>query len=610
MWYCPEKYKLKSVDVNAELAKLKGDLSDKDAKISLAKFLRCNLGFTTELLTGIKLAPFQEITLRGLMNRNFSMCVWGRGCGKTFIASVFAVLQCIFEPNTKILIAGPTFRTSRFIFNNIEKMVNTPGAELLRQAFNAKPSKRNDQYEWLINGGSITAVPLSGEKIRGFRANVLLLDEFLLLPEEIIKTVLMPFLVAPQNIKERIEIREIEDGLIKKGMMKESERMVFENDSKMVALSSASYTFENLYKQYKDWQDKIYSDEMGSANYFISQMGYESLPAEMIDQTIIEEAQDGGTSNASFQREYCAQFTDGSDSYFSAKKMHECTIPDGETPTTLTKGNDGAKYVLAIDPSFSNSPSSDYFAMSLLEIDDESEHSTLVHSYAVAGGDLKDHIKYFYYLVTYFNIEMIIIDNAGYQFIDSCNESDLFSKSRINIKFFDFDSDKEGQDYDKMLRQAKRQYNSTDKRIVFKQNFSTKFIRTANENLQASIDHKRIWFASKATANDAAFTRATMQSVPVKYTPSECLLDLIEWQDAWVYQTKKQCALVEVKTTAKGTQTFDLPQHLKRSSSSTRARKDNYTTLMLASWAVKCYYDIIKLREERKPETFSPIMIQ
>jgi hypothetical protein len=610
MWYCPEKYKLESVDVNAELAKLKGDLSDKDAKISLAKFLRCNLGFTTELLTGIKLAPFQEITLRGLMNRNFSMCVWGRGCGKTFIASVFAVLQCIFEPNTKILIAGPTFRTSRFIFNNIEKMVNTPGAELLRQAFNAKPSKRNDQYEWLINGGSITAVPLSGEKIRGFRANVLLLDEFLLLPEEIIKTVLMPFLVAPQNMKERIEIREIEDDLIKKGMMKESERMVFENDSKMVALSSASYTFENLYKQYKDWQDKIYSDEMGTANYFISQMGYESLPTEMIDQTIIEEAQDGGTSNASFQREYCAQFTDGSDSYFSAKKMHECTIPDGETPTTLTKGNDGGKYVLAIDPSFSNSPSSDYFAMSLLEMDDESEQSTLVHSYAVAGGDLKDHIRYFYYLVTYFNIEMIIIDNAGYQFIDSCNESDLFSKNRINIKFFDFDSDKEGQDYNKMLRQAKRQYNPTDKRIVFKQNFSTKFIRTANENLQASIDHKRLWFASKATANDAAFTRATMQSVPVKYTPSECLLDLIEWQDAWVYQTKKQCALVEVKTTAKGTQTFDLPQHLKRSSSSTRARKDNYTTLMLASWAVKCYYDIIKLREEIKPETFSPIMIQ
>ena len=135
MWYCPEKYELDQTDVNAELAKLKGDLDNKEARISLAKFLRANLGFTTELLTGIKLAPFQEITLRGLMNRNFSMCVWGRGCGKTFIASVFAVLQCIFEPGTKIMIAGPTFRTARNIFTNLEKLVNSKGAELLRQAF-------------------------------------------------------------------------------------------------------------------------------------------------------------------------------------------------------------------------------------------------------------------------------------------------------------------------------------------------------------------------------------------------------------------------------------------------------------------------------------------
>ena len=121
MWYCPDKYKLETTDVNNELSKLTGYLNDKEAKISLAKYLRANLGITTELISGIKLAPYQEITLKALMNRNFSMCVWGRGCGKTFIASVFCFLQCIFEPGTKILIAGPTFRTARFIFQNLEK---------------------------------------------------------------------------------------------------------------------------------------------------------------------------------------------------------------------------------------------------------------------------------------------------------------------------------------------------------------------------------------------------------------------------------------------------------------------------------------------------------
>ncbi len=75
MWYCPDKYKKDIPSINQELLKLKGDLLDKEAKISLTKFLRGNLGFTTELISGIKLAPFQEITLKGLMNRNFSMCV-------------------------------------------------------------------------------------------------------------------------------------------------------------------------------------------------------------------------------------------------------------------------------------------------------------------------------------------------------------------------------------------------------------------------------------------------------------------------------------------------------------------------------------------------------
>ena len=608
MWYCPDKYNKDIPNVNQELLKLKGDLLDKEAKVSLAKFLRANLGFTTELISGLKLAPFQEITLKGMMNRNFSMCVWGRGCGKTFIASVFCFLQCIFEPGTKILIAGPTFRTARFIFENLEKIVDSKGAQLLMQAFGAK-SKRNDQFKWDINGGTITAIPLSGEKIRGFRANILVLDEYLLLPEDLIKTVLMPFLVAPQDMKERIEIREIEDKLISEGKMKESQRMVFENDSKMIALSSASYTFENLYKQYKEWTEKIYSQETGDADYFISQMGFEALPDHMIDTTVIEEAQQGGQSHSSFQREYCAQFTDGSDSYFSAKKMHLCTIPDGESPTTKIVGDKGKKYILGIDPSFSNSPTSDFFAMSILELDEETKQSTLVHSYAVAGGDLRDHIRYMYHIIKNFNLEMICIDNAGYQFIDSCNENGLFKNDKIELKFFDFRSDLEGADYDKELLKIRRAYNKENSVICFKQVFSSDWLRKANEHLQAAIDHKKIWFASKTEANPEAFNKYSSQRVTLKNIPEPTVLEFIESQDALIYQTKKQCTLVEVKTTARGTQTFDLPQHLKRSTSSNRARKDNYTTLMLANWASKCYFDLMAKPVEDNTGTFTPRMI-
>ena len=608
MWHSPKKYDRPLVDLNREFLKIAGDLDDKEAKITLIKFLRANLSFTVELLMGIKLSPYQEITLKGMLNRNFSMCVWGRGCGKTFIASIFCVLQCIFEPNTKILIAGPTFRTARFVFNNIEKIYDSKGAELLFQVFGAK-SKRNDQYEWQINGGSIVAIPLNGEKIRGFRANVLVLDEFLLLSEDIIKTVLMPFLVAPQNMKERLDVRAMENALIDKGLMKEEDRMVFENTSKMIALSSASYSFENLYKTYEEWAGRIYSPEKDGSTYFISQMGWDSIPAHMIDKTVIEDAQNGGTSHSSFQREYCAQFTDGSDSYFSAKKMHECTIPDGEAPTTQLYGEKGSRYILAIDPSFSNSPTSDYFAMALVELDSEAKQCTLVHNYAVAGGSLKDHIRYLYYITQNFDVEMIVIDNAGYQFIDAANESELFRNKNIELKFFDFDSDKDGTEYEAEIKKVKRAYNKGSGVKVFKQNFTSEFIRKANVHLQSSIDHKKIWFASKATAHDTAFDKFSSAKIDFTLTGSDSALDLLETQDLLIYATKKQCALIEVKSTSKGSQSFDLPQHLKRNNSPTRARKDNYTALMLANWGAKCYYDITSIEEDGLDFTFTPFTI-
>tara|TARA_R100000808_G_C2154735_1_gene165984 strand:- start:2512 stop:4338 length:1827 start_codon:yes stop_codon:yes gene_type:complete len=608
MWYCPEKYEIEPENINKQMMEIEGFLSDRDAKISLAKFLHANLGFTTELISGIKLAPFQEVTLRGMMNRNFSMCVWGRGCGKTFIASVFCFLQCIFNPGTKILVAGPTFRTARFIFNNLEKLVESKGAELLAQCFGAK-AKRNDQFEWSINGGTITAIPLNGEKIRGFRANVLLLDEYLLLPEDLINTVLMPFLVAPQNMKERIEIREMEDKLIESGHLKEEERMVFDNDSKMIALSSASYTFENLYKTYSDWTNKIYEKEVSESSYFISQMGYEALPEHMIDQTVIEAAQDGGSSNASFQREYCAMFTDGSDSYFSAIKMHNCTIPDGEEPTTLIKGKSDKKYVIGIDPNMSDSPSADYFAMSVMELDEEKETATLVHNYAGLG-NLNNHVKYLHYIVESFNPDLICIDNAGADmFIDAANNSKLFIDNRLNLKTIEFNSEKEGVDYTKEVRDMKRAYNKENHQIIINQVFSSNWIRKANELLQANIDYKKIWFASRTSANGSEFNKQSMYKINLKHVNEENLGEFIESQDNLVYQVKKQCALVEVKTTARGTQTFDLPQHLKRNTSANRARKDNYTGLLLANWGVKCYFDMQNYKLNEGSGTFVPRMV-
>jgi hypothetical protein len=602
-------------NVNKELLKLKGDLTDEEARVSLAKFLRYNLGFTTELSMGLTLEAYQELTLNSFFNRNYCMLVWGRGGAKSFCAAIYCILKCMLEPGTKILIASINFRTSRRVFNEIEKFLMSPDAALARQCFGLK-SKRNDQYEWQINGGSITAIPLTGEKIRGIRANVLILDEFLLLPPDIIDNVLIPFLSSPRDVGERIRIRKLEDELIKKGLLHPDNRHIFENTSQMLCLSSASYTFEHLFRVYQQWSHLVeHPDEQDSkegelpGTYFISQLSYEALPQHMVDQGAIQVAKSGGSSHHSFLREYCARFIDGGDSYFSPKKMHECTIPDGEYPTTKVIGDNDKKYIIAIDPNFSSSKVADYFAMSVIEIDEEKKQGILVHGYQAAGSSLQDHIKYFYYLYKNFNIALIIIDHAGADtFIDAVNNSQYFKDINRKIGFVDFDSDKENEDYTKMLKDCARQYNKDFGNICIKQYFTSFFLGRANSYLQTCIDHKKIWFASRASNHPDILENIFTMNLPMEYiyprgigdkadneyeTKKLTVREFIEQQDFIVQDTKDQCANVEVTTTSRGTQSFDLPSHLRKSTSINRARKDNYTTLMLGNWGVKAYFDIM-----------------
>lgn len=609
------------VDTNKELSQLKGDLTDQEARVSLAKFLRYNLGFTADLALGLTLESYQELTLNSFFNRNYCMLIWGRGCAKSFCAAIYCILKCMFEPGTKVLIASINFRTSRRVFNEIEKFLSSPQAALARQCFGLK-SKRNDQYEWQVNDGSITAIPLTGEKIRGIRANVLILDEFLLLPPDIIDNVLIPFLSSPRDVGERIRTRKLEDELIKKGLLHPDNKQIFENTSQMLCLSSASYTFEHLFRVYQQWSHLIENPEAQDSKegelpgtYFISQLGYEALPPHMVDQGAIQVAKSGGSSHHSFLREYCARFIDGGDSYFSPKKMRDCTISDGEYPTTKVVGDLDKKYIISIDPNFSSSKGADYFAMSVVEIDDEKKQGILVHGYQAAGSSLQDHIKYFYYLYKNFNIALIVIDHAGADtFIDAINNSQFFKEMNRRIGFVDFESDKENEDYTKMLKDCARQYNKDFGNICIKQYFTSFFLSRANSYLQTCIDHKKIWFASRASNHPDILENIFTMNLPMEYiyprgigekadneyeTKKLTVREFIEEQDFIIQDTKDQCANVEVTTTSRGTQSFDLPSHLRKSTSINRARKDNYTTLMLGNWGVKAYFDIMA------PENFA-----
>ena len=63
-------------DVNQEILAKEGYLEEREAKILLYKFLRQNPSFATELLTGVKLFPFQHMAVKAMMETDYFLGIW------------------------------------------------------------------------------------------------------------------------------------------------------------------------------------------------------------------------------------------------------------------------------------------------------------------------------------------------------------------------------------------------------------------------------------------------------------------------------------------------------------------------------------------------------
>lgn len=645
------------IDYNLKFkTELKGELSDEVARKTLGKFLMHNLGFTVRILTGFILEPYQRIMIKGWLAKNFTLTVAGRGFSKSFVASHFAYLYCLLNPGKHIIVVSATFRSSRKIVENIDDWSKRkasdghPGGTLLRQTFEGEMTKKPDLYRIKFkNGASITALPLGDpNRLRGFRANVVILDEGLLIPQPTIDNVLKPFLFtpSPDEITRKQRIREREDRMIKAGKMKEEERMKFKSNAKMIILSSASYSWESLFELYKNYLKIIYKQddvmaakvadenivaeviEESPATYLVHQISWKVARADLVEASVREEIESGMYSESTIKREYEAQFVQDSDGYFRAAKMEDCTIKDGDSPCIEIVGDKTSEYILGIDQNVSDSETADHFAMCLLKIvDKKSSDGTIkkvgmvVHQYAEVAVGLREHIEYLYYLLSRFNIVYLTYDASqgkSLGFINICNESELFKEKKIELKHINADFGRE--DYEEIIKSVQQGYNRGSGTIVQPQAFHSNFQRAANEHLQACFDRQNIFFAGKALANPGVMTNLRERDVgPILRNHSsftEALgtqgdkEEFIIQQDNLINLVKKECALIEVKASALGNITYDIPSHLKRASKTRwRVRRDSYSALLLANWALKIYLESQTRPREELPETFTPFLV-
>ena len=616
-WTEGKQTRAPKVDINKEILEMEGFLDEDVAKDKLYKFLRENITFTTNLIAGVELFPFQHMAIKAMFETDYFMGVWSRGMSKSYTTGVFAFLDAIMNQGVEIGILAASFRQSKQIFKKIEDIAAKPEAKMLAGCI-TKKSKSNDEWLMEIGRSRIRALPLGdGSKLRGFRFHRIIIDEFLLMPERIYNEVIVPFLSVVENPTQRENLYNLETKLIEKGEMKEEGRFAWPNN-KLIMLSSASYKFEYMYKLYSQFKDLINS-QSDNATRCIMQFSYDCAPKQLYDQNLLNQAK-ATMSQSQFEREFGAMFTDDSSGYFKTSRMAACTVRDGEDPHVEIKGQPEDEYILAFDPSWSESESSDDFAMQILKYHKNNGTSTVVHSYAMSGTPLREHIFYFHYLIKNFNIIAIVGDyNGGVQFINAVNESQLFKSSNIKIKTIEGDFDKMDT-YKDELRVAKQQYDKASYKYLILRKPTSDWIRRANELLQANFDHKRLWFGSRAI--DDAYNKQRAKVIPIsklrflreseeeeKQTKQAKMIDFIEHQYDMVNMIKNQCALIQITTSPQGTQTFGLPAELRRQSGPDKARKDSYSALVLGSWMVKVIHDMNNAKQEDVTDTFAPMFI-
>lgn len=144
---------------------------------------------------GLNLYLYQKILIYMMNINDIFMYIAARGIGKSFIIAVYAVARSILYPNTNIIIASSTKGQARLIIS--EKIVDLyNNHEAVRAEIgdfrNIKTGVNNASVSFR-NGSKIEAVT-SSDSARGYRGNILILDEFRLIDRKVIQDVLVPML--------------------------------------------------------------------------------------------------------------------------------------------------------------------------------------------------------------------------------------------------------------------------------------------------------------------------------------------------------------------------------------------------------------------------------
>lgn len=330
---------------------------------------------------GLSLKWFQQILLWCMMHYNFVMYLAARGQGKTYLTALFCCVRCILFPGTKIVVSSGTLKQANEVLLKIQDDFMKQSS-ILRSEIEKCNIGQNDASIYFKNGSWIKT-RTSSENSRSARANCIVVDEFRMVDETVINTVLRKFLTSPRQPK----------------YLQKPEYAHMQERNKEIYMSSAYFKSSWAYRKAQSYTLNFFDD---TKKYFICGLPYQvSVREGLLSRSQLEDEMSEADYNELVQQMEmeCLWFgdTDGSlfkfDELTARRRLRKAFPPLSfcNDKITIPKLTAIGKRILSIDVALMQSTkkkkndASAIFINDLIQVNDTAYQSNFVYGETFEG---------------------------------------------------------------------------------------------------------------------------------------------------------------------------------------------------------------------------------
>jgi terminase large subunit-like protein len=599
------------------------------SKLSLSWFVEKIFVGTNGL--PFRLQPFQAVILNMMFTKKFPMIVASRGASKSSLLALYSILKCLLVPGTKVVIASAGYRQAKQVFKYIDTFYKC--SPILQEAFKVYggPKFGSDGASMVLGMSEIVAIPTgdNGERIRGLRANVLIVDEMGSLDDEIFEVVLKPFTAVHANPAQRAAIASVTNRLKSLGANEALIKAIQDSQgfgNQVIIAGTATIRFNHFYRRFRTYKAfieakgdipkikemllSIQSETAGKTltlderelkklasqwhHYAVLQLPYHALPEEFLDEGAVL-ADKASFSSDRFRREYLAEFPEDSEGFIKRSKIEQATPGMGEQPVEVEiYGDPRSMYVLGLDPARWN----DNFGLVVLKLTPRGFE--LVYCDAWNKTEWGVSVEKIRDVCRRFNIVYVAMDSEG----GGSAVQELLCKKHDHMGHEVPAEDLIWPIHDQLQNLADR---ASPGRFMLEMVNFTSWTPRAAHNLEANIEQRRLLFPGAPNGVESIVKqyRRYAQVDNVSKELEEELSQMLWGLDSWEADENKTtarlgaydnisecinevCAIVK-EVTVNGVERFILPKLSGQHEGLDVRRRDRFSALLLANYAASVY---------------------